>query len=161
VSSRPEPGLCGTCVNARRIETRTGSVFVLCEKSRTDPAFPRYPRLPVLACRGYTSARDAGVGAGRPGTADRAPERRGDTGLPLNPDAEQETSLPQERSMTNPFYVSRSRIEIVRNTHRRAQMEAGGQFDTGVHGPVKEHFRLLDEKDLPLPVDYIVAATGA
>ena len=30
-----------------------GSQFVLCEKSKTDPNFPRYPRLPVLACTGY------------------------------------------------------------------------------------------------------------
>jgi len=63
--------------------------------------------------------------------------------------------------MSDPFYVSRTRIEIVQNTHRRAHLEAGGQFDTGVHGPVKDHFGLTGEKDLPLPVDYIVAATGA
>jgi len=30
-----------------------GSRFTLCERSRTDPAYPRYPRLPVLACRGF------------------------------------------------------------------------------------------------------------
>jgi hypothetical protein len=34
-------------------------------------------------------------------------------------------------------------------------------FDTGVHGVVKEHYKLLDKKNLPLPVDYIVGATGA
>ena len=33
-----------------------GSVFVLCERSRVDPAFPRYPRLPVLACSGFDPA---------------------------------------------------------------------------------------------------------
>jgi len=32
-----------------------GSVFILCELSRTDPAFPRYPNLPVLRCSGYVA----------------------------------------------------------------------------------------------------------
>lgn len=49
----PQPGLCGTCVHAKRIVTTRGSRFLLCRLSRSDPAFPRYPRLPVLACRGY------------------------------------------------------------------------------------------------------------
>jgi len=30
-----------------------GSVFYLCELSKVDPAFPKYPRLPVLKCSGY------------------------------------------------------------------------------------------------------------
>ena len=30
-----------------------GSVFSLCRRSRDDPTYPRYPRLPVLACRGH------------------------------------------------------------------------------------------------------------
>ncbi|MCI0435054.1 MAG: hypothetical protein L0271_15650 [Gemmatimonadetes bacterium] len=63
--------------------------------------------------------------------------------------------------MSDPMYVSRSVIEIVRGTHRRAHLDAGGSFETGVHGAIKAHFRLNDEPDLPLPVDYIVAATGA
>ena len=49
----PDPGLCGSCRNARIVKTGKGSRFYLCELSRTDPAFPRYPRLPVLRCRGY------------------------------------------------------------------------------------------------------------
>lgn len=47
------PGLCGSCIHARVVENRRGSRFWLCERSRTDPAFPRYPALPVVACRGY------------------------------------------------------------------------------------------------------------
>ena len=48
----PNPGLCATCQQARLL--RNGrSTFWLCERSRDDPAFPRYPRLPVLRCRGY------------------------------------------------------------------------------------------------------------
>jgi hypothetical protein len=63
--------------------------------------------------------------------------------------------------MNEPMYVSRSTIEIIEGTHRRAHLDAGGSFDTGVHGPIKQHYRLNDQKNLPLPVDYIVAATGA
>ena len=63
--------------------------------------------------------------------------------------------------MNDPMYVSRAEIRIVSGTHRRARLEAGAEFDTGVHGPIKRHFRLDSEKDLPLPVDFIVAATGA
>jgi 3-isopropylmalate/(R)-2-methylmalate dehydratase large subunit len=48
-----EQGLCAACRNARRITSDRGSVFVMCELSRTTPAFPRYPRLPVLACSGF------------------------------------------------------------------------------------------------------------
>ena len=58
-----------------------------------------------------------------------------------------------------PFYVSRARVSKVEGVHRRARMEAGGEFDMGVHGPVKEHYR-IEGPDLPLPVDYQVATTG-
>lgn len=61
--------------------------------------------------------------------------------------------------MTDPFYVSRAEVEKVDGVHRRAHLEVGTSFEMGVHGAIKEHYR-LDTKDLPLPVDYIVAATG-
>lgn len=61
--------------------------------------------------------------------------------------------------MSEPFYVSRGRVAIVEGVHRRAEIAADTRFDMGVHGPIKEHYR-LDARDLPLPVDYIVAATG-
>lgn len=48
-----EAGLCGTCENARRVESGRGSVFVLCRLSKEDPRYPKYPRLPVLRCEGY------------------------------------------------------------------------------------------------------------
>ena len=48
-----EPGLCGACRHARVIENRAGSRFYLCELSKLLPSFPRYPRLPVLRCRGF------------------------------------------------------------------------------------------------------------
>ena len=37
----------------RRIESDRGSKFYLCQRSATDPSFPKYPRLPVLQCVGY------------------------------------------------------------------------------------------------------------
>lgn len=63
--------------------------------------------------------------------------------------------------MTEPFYTARSLVTKVAGTHRRARLEDGTDVEFGVHGAIKHHFRLLDEKDLPLPVDYIAAATGA
>jgi len=40
-------GLCATCQHARVIVSDRGSRFYFCERSRSDPRFPRYPRLPV------------------------------------------------------------------------------------------------------------------
>lgn len=50
-----DPGLCARCAHVRVVQSRRGSVFYLCLRSASDPSFPRYPRLPVLACRGYES----------------------------------------------------------------------------------------------------------
>jgi len=46
-------GLCATCTHARIIESRRGSRFYLCELSKVDPRFPKYPPLPVARCSGY------------------------------------------------------------------------------------------------------------
>jgi hypothetical protein len=46
-------GLCADCLNARKIASSKGSEFLLCELSKFDPRFPKYPRLPVLSCSGY------------------------------------------------------------------------------------------------------------
>ena len=61
--------------------------------------------------------------------------------------------------MSEPFYVARGRVEKIEGVQRRAVLEDGTALDLGVHGPIKEHYR-LDAKDLPLPVDYQVMATG-
>ena len=45
-------GLCAGCRHARTIRTPRSS-FWLCERSRTDTSYERYPRLPVLACPGF------------------------------------------------------------------------------------------------------------
>jgi hypothetical protein len=63
--------------------------------------------------------------------------------------------------VTEPFYVSRSTVAKVAGVHRRATLtDLGTTMDLGVHGAIKTHYRLTDAKDLPLPVDYIVAATA-
>lgn len=54
----PPAGLCASCVHQRIVRNTRGSIFSLCERSRTDPAFPRYPRLPVAACSGYEPEPD-------------------------------------------------------------------------------------------------------
>ncbi len=46
-------GLCDSCVHQQLVPNTRGSVFSLCRRSREDPAYPRYPRVPVLACPGY------------------------------------------------------------------------------------------------------------
>jgi hypothetical protein len=46
-------GLCANCVHARIVRSDRGSIFYRCGLSDTDPAFPKYPRLPVLNCAGY------------------------------------------------------------------------------------------------------------
>jgi len=55
--SRLPLGLCADCVHARRITSDRGSVFLLCELSKTDPRFEKYPRLPVVSCSGYHQGR--------------------------------------------------------------------------------------------------------
>ena len=54
----PPPGLCGACRHSRVIQTARGSTFRLCERSATDPRFPRYPNLPVLSCLGFEPRAD-------------------------------------------------------------------------------------------------------
>jgi hypothetical protein len=50
---REYAGLCADCRFMRRMKSDRGSTFYFCERSATDPAFPKYPRLPVLECSGY------------------------------------------------------------------------------------------------------------
>jgi hypothetical protein len=56
MSPRPDPGLCATCGEGRRVESARGSEFWLCARAARDPAFAKYPRLPVLRCPGYQPA---------------------------------------------------------------------------------------------------------
>lgn len=50
----PGAGLCSECVHARVVESARGSRFVMCELSKNDARFPKYPRIPVLQCVGYS-----------------------------------------------------------------------------------------------------------
>jgi hypothetical protein len=52
-ASGPSAGLCDSCVHQQLVRNTRGSTFSLCRRSREDPAFPRYPRLPVLGCPGF------------------------------------------------------------------------------------------------------------
>ena len=49
----PTVGLCSVCAHARVVENRHGSRFYLCEQSRTDSSFKKYPPLPVVDCLGF------------------------------------------------------------------------------------------------------------
>jgi hypothetical protein len=50
-------GLCASCLHHRQVVSGRGSRFHLCELSKSDEAYPRYPGLPVLRCAGYTPLR--------------------------------------------------------------------------------------------------------
>jgi hypothetical protein len=49
----PAAGLCDSCAFQRKVPNTRGSTFSLCNRSRKDPSYPRYPRLPVMECAGY------------------------------------------------------------------------------------------------------------
>jgi len=46
-------GLCDHCRYQRVVKNTRGSTFSLCERSKFDPEYPRYPRLPVARCDGF------------------------------------------------------------------------------------------------------------
>ena len=62
--------------------------------------------------------------------------------------------------MSEPLYIARSTI-TKGDGFRAATLETGEHMQFGVHGAIKQHYKLYDAKDLPLPVDYIAAAAGA
>lgn len=58
-------GLCNDCRHQRVVRTGRGSAFSLCELSRSDESFPRYPRLPVASCSGHQRRPRANDADGR------------------------------------------------------------------------------------------------
>jgi hypothetical protein len=54
----PNPGLCADCVHSRRVQSDRGSLFFFCQLSLTEESFAKYPRLPVISCRGYRRKAD-------------------------------------------------------------------------------------------------------
>jgi hypothetical protein len=49
----PDPGLCGGCTHSVIVRSDRGSIFYRCKLAESDARFPKYPRLPVLACDGF------------------------------------------------------------------------------------------------------------
>ncbi len=56
----PSVGLCDSCRHQQVVRNTRGSSFSLCRRWKEDERYPRYPRLPVLRCRGFEErlARD-------------------------------------------------------------------------------------------------------
>jgi hypothetical protein len=52
-------GLCADCKHMKQIVSERGRVFYQCGRGLSDPEFPKYPRLPVLICRGYEPTEPA------------------------------------------------------------------------------------------------------
>ena len=46
-------GLCSSCRHARALHSSKDSEFWLCERSKSDPRFSKYPPLPVRTCDGF------------------------------------------------------------------------------------------------------------
>jgi hypothetical protein len=46
-------GLCETCRHQYLVRNTRGSSFSRCERSKTDPRYPKYPRIPVTSCEGH------------------------------------------------------------------------------------------------------------
>jgi hypothetical protein len=63
--------------------------------------------------------------------------------------------------MSEPLYIARASVEKVDGLHRRGTLEDGTTMDFGVHGPIKSMYGLDTQPDLPLPVDYLIAAASA
>ena len=47
-------GLCDACRFQRIVGNTRGSTFSLCERSKEDARFAKYPRLPVASCPGFS-----------------------------------------------------------------------------------------------------------
>jgi hypothetical protein len=52
-ASQATVGLCATCRFAARQRNARGSHFWRCRRADTDPAYRRYPPLPVRSCPGF------------------------------------------------------------------------------------------------------------
>jgi len=55
-TERPRPGpggLCPVCRHVKLLRSDRGSTFLLCQRSKQDPAYPRYPPQPRMVCAGF------------------------------------------------------------------------------------------------------------
>ena len=55
--------LCDMCIYRRIVVSNKGSRFLLCEKSKSDGRFPKYPPQPLLKCEGFVQGDEGGEGA--------------------------------------------------------------------------------------------------
>ena len=62
----PPAGLCDHCRHQRVVRNTRGSSFSLCERSREDDRYPKYPRLPVMRCAGFEEPASATITAMEP-----------------------------------------------------------------------------------------------
>ena len=53
MNAAPAVGLCERCRHQQVVRNTRGSSFSLCQRSREDNRYPRYPRLPVVSCPGH------------------------------------------------------------------------------------------------------------
>ena len=49
--------LCETCAWMREVITPKASRFLLCQLSKTTPAYPKYPPQPIVRCEGFTQKK--------------------------------------------------------------------------------------------------------
>jgi hypothetical protein len=49
--------LCETCARMREVVTPKGSRFLLCELSRTNADYAKYPPQPIVRCSGYQETK--------------------------------------------------------------------------------------------------------
>ena len=47
------PTLCESCCWMRAVATPKGSRFLLCQLSKTNPVYVKYPPQPMVVCNGY------------------------------------------------------------------------------------------------------------
>jgi len=52
-------GLCETCIYAKVIRNQRESLFFLCEYSKIDLSFQKYPNLPVTICTAHKEAESS------------------------------------------------------------------------------------------------------
>jgi hypothetical protein len=50
-------GLCDACRHQKIVRNTRGSAFSLCERSKTDERFAKYPPIPVVRCPGFEQRR--------------------------------------------------------------------------------------------------------
>lgn len=52
----PQVGLCSVCRHSRIVYSARRSRFFLCELAQVDPAYRKYPPLPMHTCPGFEAA---------------------------------------------------------------------------------------------------------